>query len=123
MDLLRPGVKRTQSFLSVLQNFWLFCNQRVPDVDRLVAAVENQVEERNRLEARIEDFKAKVNQRRSKAVEDRATEEALVEDIEQLKKTLEELTGKREVLDGEKLQVELKLASLAATWEDMEAKK
>ena len=81
------------------------------------------MEERNRLEARIEDFKAKINQRRSKAVEDRATEDALVEDIEQLKKTLEELTGKREVLDGEKLQVEQKLASLAATWEDMEAKK
>ena len=109
--------------LQVLQNFWLFCNQRVPDVERLIAAVENQVEDRNRLEARIEEFKARINQRRSKAVEDRATEEALVEDIEQLKKTLEELTGKREVLDGEKLQVELKLASLAATWEDMEAKK
>ena len=109
--------------LQVLQNFWLFCNQRVPEVERLVAAVENQVEERNRLEARIEDFKAKINQRRSKAVEDRATEDALVEDIEQLKKTLEELTGKREVLDGEKLQVEQKLASLATTWEEMESRK
>ena len=109
--------------LQVLQNFWLFCNQRVPEVERLVAAVENQVEDRNRLEARIEDFKAKINQRRSKAVEDRATEDALVEDIEQLKKTLEELTGKREVLDGEKLQVEQKLASLATTWEEMESRK
>ena len=109
--------------MQVLQNFWLFCNQRVPEVERLVAAVENQVEERNRLEARIEDFKAKINQRRSKAVEDRATEDALVEDIEQLKKTLEELTGKREVLDGEKLQVEQKLASLATTWEEMESRK
>ena len=107
----------------MLQNFWLFCNQRVPEVDRLVASVENKVEERVRLEARIEDFKARINQRRSKAVEDRATEEALVEDIEELKRSLEELTGKREVLDGEKLEVEQKLASLAATWEEMEVKK
>jgi len=123
MDLLRPSVKRTQGFFSVLQNFWLFCNQRVPEVDRLVASVENKVEERVRLEARIEDFKARINQRRSKAVEDRATEEALVEDIEELKRSLEELTGKREVLDGEKLEVEQKLATLAATWEEMEVKK
>jgi len=123
MDLLRPSVKRTQSFFSVLQNFWLFVNQRIKEVDRLVANVEGKVEERVRLEARIEDFKARINQRRSKAVEDRATEDALVEDIEELKRTLEELTGKREVLDGEKLEVEQKLASLAANWEEMDAKK
>ena len=109
--------------LQVLQNFWLFVNQRVHEVDRLVANVEGKVEERVRLEARIEDFKARINQRRSKAVEDRATEDALVEDIEELKRTLEELTGKREVLDGEKLEVEQKLASLAANWEEMDAKK
>ena len=109
--------------MQVLQNFWLFVNQRVHEVDRLVANVEGKVEERVRLEARIEDFKARINQRRSKAVEDRATEDALVEDIEELKRTLEELTGKREVLDGEKLEVEQKLASLAANWEEMDAKK
>jgi len=123
MDLLRPTVKRTQGFFSVLQNFWLFCNQRVPSVERLVASVENQVDEKVRLENRIEDFKTRINQRRSKAVEDRAAEEALVEDIELLKRTLEELTGKREVLDGEKLEVEQKLAGLAANWEEMEMKK
>ena len=92
-------------------------------MERLVASVENQVDEKVRLENRIEDFKTRINQRRSKAVEDRAAEEALVEDIELLKRTLEELTGKREVLDGEKLEVEQKLAGLAANWEEMEMKK
>ena len=33
MDLLRPTAKRTQRFVSVLQNFWLFCNQRVAETD------------------------------------------------------------------------------------------
>ena len=33
MDLLRPTAKRTQRFVSILQNFWLFCNQRVAETD------------------------------------------------------------------------------------------
>lgn len=123
MDLLRPTAKRTQRFVSVLQNFWLFCNQRVAETDAVQASVVELVNQKQRFEDEIENFKAEINRCKCKAVEDKAAEESLHEEIEELKKQLEGFTPRREELDREKVYLDEELARLGASSDEMEARR
>ena len=123
MDLLRPTKSRTQMFVSVLQNFWLFCNQRVAETDRVTAEVEAMVRDKAVLEAKVEDYKARINRSKSRAVEEREVEEALGEQIEELGRQLEALNPPREELDREKVALDQELARLAEARVEVEARK
>lgn len=80
-DLLRPQAKRTQNFLSVMQNFWMFCNGQYNDVERVQAEVDRLVRSKGEMEEKIELFKNKINQLKSKAIEEKAEEESLAEEV------------------------------------------
>merc|ERR1719319_540194 len=123
MDLLRPTKSRTQMFVSVLQNFWLFCNQRVAETDRVTASVEAMVRDKAVLEAKVEDYKARINRSKSRAVEEQEVEGALGEQIEELARQLEALNPTREELDREKVALDQELARLAEAKVEVEAKK
>lgn len=123
MDLLKPTTKRTARFISVMQNFWLFCNQRHEEADGALKGVEGLVEKRVKLENLIEDYKNNINRRRRKAVEDKATEDALCEEIEGLRADLESWGPRREELDREKAQLDGELGRLHAETEEAEARK
>jgi len=123
MDLQRPSGKRTQSFFSVLQNFWLFCNQRVGETDEVQQEVENLVKAKKNFENLIEDYKTKINRYKSKAVEDRANEEAIKEEIEEYKKQLESQTQRTEELNEEKRQLAEEMAKMQAMAGEIETKK
>ena len=80
MDLLNPTPKRTQKFLSVMQNFWLFCNNHYPHVERIQGEVDRLVRSRVECETKIEEYKNKINHSKSKAVEEKAEEDDLISD-------------------------------------------
>jgi len=123
MDLLRPTAKRTQSFFSVFQNFWLFCNQRVSETEKVQEEVESRVKEKVKLESLIEEYKTRINMYRSKAEEDRANEEAIQEEIKILAKQLESFTPKREELEKEKHYLDGEMAKVTAKSEEIASKK
>jgi len=121
--LLRPTAKRTQSFLSVFQNFWLFCNTRVKETEKVQDDVERLVKKKAQLENAIEDYKTKINKYARKAVEDRANEEALNEEIEILKGELESYTPKREELEREKISLDAEMTKINVRCDEILAKK
>jgi antitoxin component HigA of HigAB toxin-antitoxin module len=123
MDLLRPTAKRTAKFISVLQNFWLFCNQRHQEADQALKEVEGLVEKKIECDNLIENFKNEINRRLRKAVEDEATEDALNKEIEGLRVDLESWGPRREELDREKVQLDGELGRLHAETEKVEARK
>jgi len=123
MDLLRPTKSRTQMFVSVLQNFWLFCNQRMAETDRVTAEVEAMVKNKALLEAKVENLKTKINNTKCRAVEEQEVEAALVQETEELARRLEALTPALEDLDREKMALDQELARLAEDRMEVEARK
>jgi len=123
MDLLRPTKSRTQMFVSVLQNFWLFCNQRVAETDRVTASVEAMVREKAVLEAKVEELKTRINNTKCKAVEEQEVEAVLVYETEELARQLEALNPTREELDREKVALDQELARLAEAKVEVEGRK
>jgi len=126
MDLVNPNPKKTQKFVSILQNFWLFCNSQYPHVEKIKGEVDKLVRDRADCEAKIEDYIKKINQSKSKAVEEKAEEEMLERDIDVLKEELGKLVPRQSELNEDKLEVKNELESqrnaIAALNDDLKKK-
>jgi len=119
MDLLNPTARRTQKFLSVLQNFWNFCNYQYKDVAKIEEEVQSYVRTKVDCEAKIEDFKNKINQSKSKAVEEKAEEESLMAEIEDLKAELSRLIPQQTELNDVKKSLKVEIESLNQKTNDL----
>eukprot|EP00092_Neocalanus_flemingeri_P039043 GFUD01042502.1.p1 GENE.GFUD01042502.1~~GFUD01042502.1.p1 ORF type:complete len:450 (+),score=180.21 GFUD01042502.1:281-1630(+) len=113
MDLINPTAKRTQRFISVMQNFWLFCNNQWAHVEQIQGEVDRLVRSRVEYEAKIEEYKNKINQCKSKAVEEKAEEDSLMEEIDQLKEELKQMFPKQKELNEMRSNLKTELESLA----------
>ena len=111
-DLINPKPKKTQKFLSVLQNFWLFCNNQYVHVTKVQGEVQKLVKARAQYESKIEEFKNKINQSRSKAVEEKAEEESLMKEIEELKEEFNTLIPKQKELNDIKKSLKEEIENL-----------
>jgi len=112
MDLLNPTPRRTQRFLSVMQNFWLFCNSQWTNVEQIQGEVDKLVGARMDCEAKIEEYKNKINQCKSKAVEEKAEEESLHEEINQLKEELKQMFPKQKEFNEKRSNLKTELENL-----------
>jgi len=112
MDLLNPTPKRTQKFLSVMQNFWLFCNNHYPHVERIQGEVDRLVRSRVECETKIEEYKNKINHSKSKAVEEKAEEDDLMAEIDHLREELKQMFPKQKELNEVKGELKAELESL-----------
>jgi len=112
MDLINPKPKKTQKFLSLMQNFWLFCNNQYQYVSKIQGDVQGLVKTRAECEAKIEEYKNKINQSRSKAVEEKAEEESLLLENEELKAELNRLIPKQKELNDVKNELKEEIESL-----------
>jgi len=112
MDLINPTAKRTQRFLSVMQNFWLFCNSQWQHVEQIQGEVDRLVRGKVEYEAKIEEYKNKINNCKSKAVEEKAEEECLVVKTDQLKEELKQLFPKQKELNDIRGSLKTELENL-----------
>ena len=112
MDLINPKPKKTQKFLSLMQNFWMFCNNQYQYVSKIQGDVQGMVKTRAECEAKIEEYKNKINQSRSRAVEEKAEEESLLLENEELKAELNRLIPKQKELNDVKNELKEEIESL-----------
>ena len=99
-DLLNPTPKRTQRFLSVLQNFWTFCNSINDKVMEVQDHIDVLLNEKKKEESTLDDYRNRINQVKSKAVEEAETVKILEMENEDLKKKSQELLAEKEELHG-----------------------
>ena len=99
-DLLNPTPKRTQRFLSVLQNFWTFCNSINDKVMEVQDHIDGLLNEKKKEESTLDDYRNRINQVKSKAVEEAETVKILEMENEDLKKKSQELLAEKEELHG-----------------------
>ena len=97
-DLLNPTPKRTQRFLSVLQNFWTFCNSINDKVMEVQDHIDGLLNEKKKEESTLDDYRNRINQVKSKAVEEAETVKILEMENEDLKKKSQELLAEKEEL-------------------------
>ena len=99
-DLLNPTPKRTQRFLSVLQNFWTFCNSINDKVMEVQDHIDGLLNDKKKEESTLDDYRNRINQVKSKAVEEAETVKILEMENEDLKKKSQELLAEKEELHG-----------------------
>jgi len=122
MDLLHPTSKRTQKFLSVMKNFWLFCNDQYEDVNKVQVEVDKLVRARGDLENKVEDYKNRLNHLKCMADEDKQEEEMLAEEIDQGLAHMLEMTATQKELNNEKERLSEELASVDQIVDDLQEK-
>jgi len=109
-DLRNPHPKRTQKYLSILQNFWNFCNEHSGKVDDAHEKVQKMVNVKKDLETDIEKLKDNINLRLSRAVEEKAEEKCVKEENANLqlefKALMEELKELNTIKENLKAQFE-----------------
>jgi len=109
-DLRNPHPKRTRKYLSILQNFWLFCNEHSGKVDDVHEKVLKMVKAKKDLETDIEKLKDNINLRLSRAVEEKAEEKCVREENANLqlevKALMEQLTEFNTTKENLKAQFE-----------------
>merc|ERR1719319_2026166 len=114
-DLISPTAKRFQKYVSVIQNFWSFCNQQVDNVDTVQSKVKDMVAQRKQLEKNIDDFKIKINEAKVKALEDKQEEEEYRKKVETLNDIInKELMPRRQELYDRVTDIKNELATLTA---------
>ena len=105
-DLLNPHPKRTQRFLSALQNFWTFCNSINDNVIGVQDQIDRWLVEKKKEESTLDDYRNKINQIKSKNVEEAEEVKMMSSHIEDLQQRSQELLAEKEDLYG--LNVNLK---------------
>jgi len=114
-DLVAPNPKRTQKYLSVLQNFYYFCESQSERVNEVTEKVNSLVAQKKDLDQKIEEFKTKINDKKMKALEDREEEEDLQRMINEVNEDLENnLLPQREAITEESAGVKKQLADVTA---------
>ena len=112
MDLQNPSAKRTHKFISVLQNFWMFCNMNHPKVQEINEKVDELVKVKEDNVRKIEEYKKKINILRSKAVEEKEEEESLQQDIVQLNEELKNMMPRQKSLNDRYTELKDELEKL-----------
>merc|ERR550519_1188388 len=122
-DLISPTAKRTQRYVSVIQNFWTFCNQQVEHVDTIQNKVKGMVEQRKQLEKNIDDFKIKINEAKMKALQDKQEEEEFQKKVTHLNEIInKELMPRRQELCDGVAAIKNELAAINARVSDIKEK-
>merc|ERR550519_787825 len=122
-DLISPTAKRTQRYVSVIQNFWSFCNQQVDNVDTIQNKVKGMVEQRKQLEKNIDDFKIKINEAKMKALQDKHEEEEFQKKVTNLNEIInKELMPRRQELCDGVAAIKNELAAINARVSDIKEK-
>jgi len=129
-DLMNPDPKRTQKFLSVLINFWMFCNSVYQKVDAAQKYVDEIIDMKKRMISDIENYRNKINQMKSRAVEEKelarsveAESEELRARVEQLKETGEQLSARNTKLKSEIEEARKKTSDLEAEHKGLETER
>lgn len=129
-DLMNPDPKRTQKFLSVLINFWMFCNSVYQKVDAAQKDVDEIIDMKKRMISDIENYRNKINQMKSRAVEEKelarsveAESEELRARVEQLKETGEQLSARNTKLKSEIEEARKKTSDLEAEHKGLETER
>merc|ERR1719186_2502178 len=122
-DLISPTAKRTQKYISVIQNFWSFCNQQVDNVDAIQNKVKGMVDQRKQLEKNIDDFKVKINEAKVKALQDKQEEEEYQKKMTSLEDIINnDLMPRRQELLDRVNTIKNELASVTTRVSDIKEK-
>merc|ERR1719509_699216 len=114
-DLISPTAKRFQKYVSVIQNFWMFCNNQVDNVDTVQNKVKGMVDQRKQLEKNTDDFKIKINDAKVKALEDKQEEEKYQKKVETLEAIINnDLMPRRQEQHDRLTEIKSELTALTA---------
>ena len=129
-DLMNPDPKRTQKFLSVLINFWMFCNSVFPKVEEAEKDVDGIIGMKKNMISDIEKYRNKINQMKSRAVEEKelarsveAESEELRARVEQLKETGEQLSARNTKIKSDIEEARKKTSDLEAEHKGLETER
>ena len=127
---MNPDPKRTQKFLSVLINFWMFCNSLFPKVEEAEKDVDEIIGMKKNMISDIEKYRNKINQMKSRAVEEKelarsveAESEELRARVEQLKETGEQLSARNTKIKSEIEEARKKTSDLEAEHKGLETER
>ena len=127
---MNPDPKRTQKFLSVLINFWMFCNSVFPKVEEAEKDVDEIIGMKKNMISDIEKYRNKINQMKSRAVEEKelarsveAESEELRARVEQLKETGEQLSARNTKIKSEIEEARKKTSDLEAEHKGLETER
>ena len=127
---MNPDPKRTQKFLSVLINFWIFCNSVFPKVEEAEKDVDEIIGMKKNMISDIEKYRNKINQMKSRAVEEKelarsveAESEELRARVEQLKETGEQLSARNTKIKSEIEEARKKTSDLEAEHKGLETER
>ena len=127
---MNPDPKRTQKFLSVLINFWYFCNSVFPKVEEAEKDVDEIIGMKKNMISDIEKYRNKINQMKSRAVEEKelarsveAESEELRARVEQLKETGEQLSARNTKIKSEIEEARKKTSDLEAEHKGLETER
>jgi len=119
-DLLQPTAKRTQKYVSVMQNFYYFCEQQCENVDNIQERVQGMADQRQELEKKIDEFKSKINENKVKALEDKEEEEGLKRENTDLNEELQkDLLPQRQEINEQLTMTKNELAAIAVRVNDL----
>merc|ERR1719319_1382560 len=122
-DLISATAKRFQKYVSVIQNFWMFCNNQVDNVDTVQNKVKGMVDQRKQLEKNIDDFKIKINDAKVKALEDKQEEEKYQKKVETLEDIINnDLMPRRQEQHDRLTEIKSELTALTAQVTDIKEK-
>ena len=127
---MNPDPKRTQKFLSVLINFWMFCNSVFPKVEEAEKDVDEIIGMKKNMISDIEKYRNKINQMKSRAVEEKelarsveAESEELRARVEQLKETGEQLSARNTKIKSDIEEARKKTSDLEAEHKGLETER
>jgi len=121
-DLLNPHPKRTQRFLSVLQNFWTFCNSINNNVVDAQDKIDKLLVEKKKEECTLDDYRNKINHIRSKNVEEAEEVKVMTSEIEDLQKQSQDLWAEKQELSELNMNLKEKLEVASKTTQEIDAK-
>jgi len=93
-DLVNPQPKRTQKWLTVFTNFWMFCSNQMESVSRVLADVDEKTKKRAELDQIIEDKKRRINELTTNAAQEKADKEVYLEKIAEEEEKMKHLVEK-----------------------------
>ena len=127
---MNPDPKRTQKFLSVLITFWMFCNSVFPKVEEAEKDVDEIIGMKKNMISDIEKYRNKINQMKSRAVEEKelarsveAESEELRARVEQLKETGEQLSARNTKIKSDIEEARKKTSDLEAEHKGLETER
>jgi len=98
-DLVNPQPKRTQKWLTILANFWMFCGNQMDSVNQILEDVDEKVRKRADLDRMIEVKKRRINELTTNAAQEKADREVFLEKIAEEEEKMKGLVEKSKELN------------------------